>query len=55
MKRFVSRDLLTSVLEIVGGLCVAAGSFVLFGLGVALVVIGVGAIAAGYLASGGDE
>ena len=55
MKRLLSRDLFTSVLEIVGGLLVAAGCFVLFGLGVALVVVGVGAIAAGYLASGGDE
>jgi len=53
--RLFSRDSLTSVLEIVGGLCVAAGSFVLFGLGVALIVVGVGAIAAGYLASGGAE
>lgn len=53
--RLFSRDSLTSVLEIVGGLLIAAGFFVLFGLGVALVVVGVGAIAAGYLASGGGE
>ena len=49
------RDLLTSAAEVVGGLCVIAGAFVLFGFGVALMVAGVGLIAFGYLASGGAD
>lgn len=51
MKRFLpSRDAVTSVAEIAGAGCVVGGSFVLFGLGVALCVLGAALIALGYLA-----
>jgi len=53
--RFFSRDLVTSGLECVGVCAFAAGSFILFGVGVALLVVGVCAVAAGFLASGGGE
>ena len=51
----LSRDLWTSFTEIVGGACVIAGAFVLFGVGVALIVAGLGLLAFGYLASGGAD
>lgn len=49
------RDVVTTGLEIVGGCAVVAGAFVLFGLGIALIVAGIGLAAVGYLASGGAE
>ena len=49
------RDLVTTGVEIVGGCVVVAGAFVLFGLGVSLMLAGIGLIAVGYLASGGAE
>jgi hypothetical protein len=55
MKRFVSRDFVTTVVESVGGITVVVGVFVLFGTGVALVVAGCALIFASFLASGGSE
>jgi len=53
VKRFLPyRDLLTTVAEIAGGACVVGGAFVLFGLGVSMIVLGVALIALGYLAGG---
>ena len=52
MKR-LSRDAATSVLEVAGAGCVIAGSAVLFGVGVALMVAGGALLLLGYLASGG--
>lgn len=50
------RDALTTAAEAAGAGCIALGSFVLFGPGWALIVAGVLAISAGYLASfGGSE
>lgn len=49
------RDYVTTGVEIVGGCAVVAGAFVLFGLGVALIVAGIGLVTVGYLASGGAE
>lgn len=51
----MSRDLLTSIAELAGCCAVVAGSFVLFGVGVALCVAGAVLLVAGYLASGGAE
>lgn len=54
MRRFLpSRDALTTFAEIAGAGCVVGGAFVLFGLGVSMVVLGVALIALGYL--GGAE
>jgi len=55
VQRVISRDSVTSALEIVGGICICAGAFVLFGTGVALCVAGVALIAGAFLASGGAE
>ena len=52
MKR-LSRDAATSLLEGAGAGCVVAGSGVLFGFGVALMVAGGALLLFGYLASGG--
>lgn len=49
------RDVVTTGLEILGCCAVVAGAFVLFGLGVSLIVAGIGLAAVGYLASGGAE
>lgn len=50
------RDALTTAAEVLGGACVVAGVFLLFGLGAALIVGGLAAIGFGFLASlGGDE
>lgn len=50
-----SRELMTSISELVGAAAVTAGVFVLFGAGTALVVGGVLLIFAGFLASGGGK
>ncbi len=55
MKRFLTRDALTSVTEIAGSALIVGGSFVLFGIGIALIVAGAALIVLGYLASGGAE
>lgn len=49
------RDVLTTAAEIGGAACVIAGAFVLFGIGVALIVAGAALLGLGYLASGGAE
>ena len=49
------RDVLTPLAEVAGAACIVGGAFVLFGIGVALMVAGVGLLALGYLASGGRE
>ena len=49
------RDVLTTLAEVAGAACIVGGAFVLFGIGVALMVAGVGLLAFGYLASGGRE
>lgn len=55
MKRFFTRDAVTSVTEIAGSALIVGGAFVLFGIGVALVAAGAALIVLGYLASGGAE
>lgn len=46
----ISRDLVTSVLELVGAGFITAGVFVLFGVGVSLLVGGAFVMAFAYLA-----
>lgn len=46
----VTRDRVTSAAELLGAAAVVAGVFVLFGVGVALVVAGVLLLAIGFLA-----
>ena len=46
----VTRDRVTSAAELLGAAAVVAGVFVLFGIGVALVVAGVLLLAIGFLA-----
>lgn len=54
MKRFLpTRDALTTAAEIAGAGCIVVGAFLLFGLGVSMIVLGVALIALGYL--GGAE
>lgn len=48
--RLPSRDTWTSAAEVAGAACIVGGFFLLFGLGVALCVLGVALIALGYLA-----
>jgi uncharacterized membrane protein YphA (DoxX/SURF4 family) len=55
MKRFISRDFVTTLVESIGGITVVAGVFVLFGTGVALVAAGLALIFASFLASGGSK
>lgn len=56
LRRVLTRDLLTSALEVGGGVCLVAGVFVLLGLGAALIGAGLALIVFGYLASlGGAE
>ena len=47
----MSRDVVTTVVEIAGACAVVAGAGLLFGLPVALIVGGMFAIGAGYLAA----
>lgn len=49
------RDVLTTTAELAGAACVIAGAFVLFGIGVALMIGGAALICFGYLASGGAD
>jgi len=46
----MTRDLVTTILEIVGGICVAFGVGLVWGLGPGLIVVGAGAVLFGYLA-----
>ena len=48
--RFLTRDTLTTAAELAGGACIVGGAFVLFGLGVSMIVLGIALIAVGYLA-----
>ncbi len=50
LARLLTRDRVTSAVELLGAGAVVAGCFVLFGLGVALMVAGVALIGIGYLA-----